>query len=116
MGDNESWRMEKYDDAISFENLHKFYAYSSEKGGNRKEINLTRAQWNKISKDSPVIKTAEPNYKVLDINTTKLGTNPYYQGSKVITSDIKTNVTSTRVASSRPNSRPTGNLAKFLLA
>lgn len=92
--DSETLQLERYDDAISFESLHKFYAYSSEKGDNKgKQINLTRAQWNTINKKAPVIKTNEQLYKAIDINTTKLGTNPYYSGKSVVTSDIKSTIT-----------------------
>lgn len=78
--DSETKKMDRYDDAISFENLHKFYAYSSEKEGTGKVINFSKAQWNKLEKDANEIKLKE-TVRPIDITKTKLGTNPYFSGS-----------------------------------
>ena len=95
--DSETAKLERYNEPISFENLHKFYAYSSEKptqvnGITGKVINLSQTQWSKIEKDasSAKLNTQNINLKPIDITTTKLGTNPYYSG-KMEYSDLVIN-------------------------
>lgn len=87
--DSETKKMDRYDDAISFDNLHKFYAYSAEKDSTSKVVNFTETQFRRLEKDASQIKLKE-TVRPMNINTTRLGTNPYYSG-KLDFSDLNLN-------------------------
>jgi len=87
--ESETKKMDRYDDAISFDNLHKFYAYSSEKDSTSKVVNFSEKQLMRLEKDAGQIKIKE-TVRQMDINTTRLGTNPYYSG-KLDFSDLAIN-------------------------